>query len=64
MNQAERVIAKFEKGPSWLATELNTKPSTVTTWKKRGKIPRWWHEGILRIAKRQKIALTKEDFAE
>lgn len=61
-NGAERIIAKFEKGPSWLANELETAPQTVGAWKARGKIPRWWHDAILKVAKKHKVEMSKADF--
>ena len=63
MSKAEEIIAKFPEGSSWLARELGTEPSTVNSWKRRGSIPRWRHDAILRVAKKHKISLSSTDFS-
>lgn len=40
-----------------VATELDLTPSTVSSWKASGSIPRWWMPGISAFAKAKGVDL-------
>ena len=50
-------------GTGYLANKLNTKPSTISNWKKNNKIPHRYHEEINAMYM-QKNLFTKNNFNE
>ena len=54
------VIEKFG-GVRPMAAKLNVPPSTVKSWDRAGKFPRWRHPQILEAAKVHGIAVRPED---
>lgn len=58
MMYARVVIARFG-GVRPLARALNiNSAATVFYWKRKGKIPRWRHDQIIKAAKREKVDIT------
>jgi hypothetical protein len=49
MTQATKIIDALG-GTSKVATALELTPSTVSSWKTSGKIPRWWMQSVSDMA--------------
>ncbi len=43
-----------------VATALDLTPSTVSSWKTSGSIPRWRNDGIVKLAKKMGLAVPTE----
>lgn len=56
MTQAAQIVDALG-GTSAVAAALELTPSTVSSWKTSGRIPRWWKKGIDEIATEKGIDL-------
>jgi len=58
MTQAAQIVNALG-GTSKVAEALDLTPSTVSSWKTAGRIPRWWMKEIKAIAKKQGVDLAR-----
>jgi hypothetical protein len=56
MTTAEQIIDALG-GISSVAKELELTPSTVSSWKIKKRIPRWWMQPLTALAERKGIDL-------
>lgn len=57
MNTATQIIDQLG-GTSFVAKALDLTPSTVSSWKSSGNIPKWRMDNIKRLAAEKGVALT------
>lgn len=57
MMTATEIIKKLG-GTVQVATALDLTPSTVSSWKKSGNIPKWRMDGVQRLAAEKGVTLT------
>lgn len=48
-------------GTSAVANAMRLTPSTVSSWKTKGRLPLWRHKDLIRAAKRAGVVLTYEE---
>lgn len=64
INHVEQVAAKFGPYLADFAKAIGRPYTTVQSWVVRGNIPDWYHDGILAVAKKLGIKLTKAELQE
>lgn len=58
MTQAAQIVEALG-GTVKVATALALTPSTVSSWKTSGNIPRWWMRDIKAMAKKEGVDLAR-----
>ena len=61
MLTADQIIERLG-GPKFIGDEVGAPLSTVASWGDVNFIPRWWHDALVALAKRQKKPLGLDDF--
>lgn len=61
MRTASAIIEKLG-GTSAVASALNRTPSTISSWKEVNYIPEWWHDRLVKFAKKRGLSISTIDF--